>query len=135
MGSFAAWLASTGQSPPKNLPDEMRWLTRTRLCWQRKKSGKLRPIKMGEFIRSSYAKKASRKHIAAIRRHLRSAHQWGVGVPGACEAMGHWRTTTEQLCIDGTLPPMVAADLDIVNRFGNCEWASIRAAIGDELRY
>ena len=29
------------------LPPAARWLTRTRLCWQRKKNGKPRPIKMG----------------------------------------------------------------------------------------
>ena len=33
------------------LPPAARWLTRTRLCWQRKKNGKPRPIKMGEFLR------------------------------------------------------------------------------------
>ena len=32
-----------------SLPPAARWLTRTRLCWQRKKNGKPRPIKMGEF--------------------------------------------------------------------------------------
>ena len=30
---------------------------------------------------------------------------------------------------DGTLEPMVAADLDLVNMFGNAEWPSIRSAI------
>ena len=34
-----------------------RWLTRTRLCWQRKKNGTPRPIKMGELLRSAYAKR------------------------------------------------------------------------------
>ena len=58
----------------------------------------------------------------------------GVGIPGACEAMGHWRSTVEGLIIDGKLPALVAADIDLVNMFGNCEWPSIRAAIDDELR-
>ena len=34
--------------------------------------------------------------------------------------------------MDGTLPPMIAADLDLVNMFGSAEWDSIRQAICDE---
>ena len=48
--------------------------------------------------------------------------------------MGHWRSTAEGLIIDGKLPALVAADIVLVNLFGNCEWPSIRAAIDDELR-
>ena len=39
-----------------SLPDACRFITRTRLMWQRKKNGKPRPIKMGEVLRSCYAK-------------------------------------------------------------------------------
>jgi hypothetical protein len=89
---------------------------------------------MGEFLRSSYAKRFIKKHSHSIRRQLRAAHQWGVGVPGACEAMGHWRTTVEPLIQDGLLQPMVAADLDLENMFGSVEWDSIRDSINEELR-
>ena len=48
--------------------------------------------------------------------------------------MSHWRATVEELIIDGTLPALVAADIDLVNMFGNTEWPSIREAIDSELR-
>ena len=50
------------------LPTEARWLTRTRLCWQRKKTGKPRPAKMGEFLRSAYAKKLISRHKSKLRK-------------------------------------------------------------------
>ena len=39
-----------------------RWLSRTRLIWQRKESGKPRPIKMGELLRSAYVKRLVNQH-------------------------------------------------------------------------
>ena len=112
-----------------SLPPAARWLTRTRLCWQRKKNGKPRPIKMGEFLRSAYAKRlvnVSQVHLRTKTLHM---HQWGVNLPGACEAFCHWRGTIEPLVLNGTLEPLVAADLDLVNIFGNAEWPHIRAAL------
>eukprot|EP00959_Pyramimonas_sp_CCMP1952_P460533 9480034-Pyramimonas_sp.AAC.1 len=44
---------------------------------------------MGEVLRSSFAKRYTKKHLHKLRAVFRQAHQWGVGVPGACEA---WRT-------------------------------------------
>ena len=73
------------------LPTEARWLTRTRLCWQRKKTGKPRPVKMGEFLRSAYAKKLISRHKSKLRKVFLGMHQWGVGMPGAVEALSHWR--------------------------------------------
>ena len=49
-----------------NLPDEARWLTRTRLCWQRKKNNKPRPIQMAEVVRSSFGKRVVKKHVVSI---------------------------------------------------------------------
>ena len=89
---------------------------------------------MGEFIRSSYAKRFTRKHLGSIRKRFRSAHEWGVGIPGACEAIGHWRSTVEELIVDSKLPALVAADIDLVNMFGNCVWRAIREAIDSEWR-
>ena len=34
----------------KTLPEKMRWLTRTRLCWQMKKNRTPRPIKIGGVL-------------------------------------------------------------------------------------
>ena len=112
-----------------SLPDACRFITRTRLMWQRKKNGKPRPIKMGEVLRSCYAKHLVHKHRVKLRTTCLSMHQWGIGLPGAAEALSHWRGTIEELICDGTLEPMVAADLDLVNMFGNAEWPSIRSAI------
>ena len=106
-----------------------RWLTRTRLCWQRKKNGKPRPIKMGEFLRSAYAKRLVNLSQVHLRTKTLHMHQWGVNLPGACEALCHWRGTIEPLVLNGTLEPLVAADLDLVNMFGNAEWPAIRGAL------
>ena len=111
------------------LPLAARWLTRTRLCWQRKKNGKPRPIKMGEFLRSAYAKRLVNLSQVHLRTKTLHMHQWGVNLPGACETLCHWRGTIEPLVLNGTLEPLVAADLDFVNMFGNDEWPHIRAAL------
>ena len=50
-------------------------------------------------------------------------HQWGISLPGACEGLCHRRGA------NGTLEPIVAADLDLVNMFGNAEWPRIREAL------
>ena len=42
--------------------------------------------------------------------HLRTKtlrmHQWGVNLPGACEALCHWRGTIEPLVLNGTIEPL-----------------------------
>jgi hypothetical protein len=88
---------------------------------------------MGEFIRPSFAKRCSKKYANAIRQRLSKEHQWGVSVPCACESLGHWRSTVEELAKKGAIGPLIAADLDLVNFFGSTEWDSIRDSIDDEL--
>ncbi len=117
----------------KAAPNALRWLPRTRLCWQKKKTGKPRPIKMGELLRTCYAKRFAKKHMPKLRKGFRQAHQWGIGVPGACEGLVHWRGTVEELAIEGVIEPVVAVDVDLVNMFGNAEWPQIRAALQDDL--
>ena len=99
------------------LPDEARWMTRTRLCWQRKKNNKPRPIQMAEVVRSSFGKRMVKKYAAPIRRAMAEEHQWGISVPGACESISHWRSTVEDLAREGALGPIVIADVDQVNMF------------------
>ena len=53
----------------------------------------------------------------------------GISLLGACEGLCRWRGTIEPLAANGTLEPLVAADLDLVNMFGNAEWSCIRAAL------
>ena len=45
------------------------------------------------------------------------------------EGLCHWRGTIEPLAASGTLELLVAADLDLVNMFGNAEWPRIRQAL------
>ena len=87
------------------------------------------PIKMGEFLRSAYAKRLVNLSQVHLRTKTLRMHQWGVNLPGACEALCHWRGTIEPLVLNGTFEPLVAADLDLVNMFGNAEWPHIRAAL------
>ena len=100
------------------LPPAARWLTRTRLCWQRKKNGKPRAIKMGEFLRSAYAKRL----VNLAQVHLRTkspaqSHQWGAqSARGRAKPCVIGGGTIEPLdLVNGTLEPLVAADLDLVN--------------------
>ena len=50
-------------------------------------------------------------------------------MPGAVEALSHWRVTIEELITTGVLEPMVAADLGLVNMCGNVEWPNIQDAL------
>ena len=60
-------------------------------------------------------------------------NQWGISLPGACEGFCHRRGTIEPPAVNGTLEPLVAADLDLVNMFGNAEWPRIRQALRTHL--
>eukprot|EP00973_Karenia_brevis_P057015 7931794-Karenia_brevis.AAC.1 len=115
------------------LPSEARWLTRTRLCWQRKKNGQPRPIQMSEVVRSSFGKRYVKKYAKPIRQAMAVEHQWGISVPGACESLCHWRSTVEDMARAGDMDPVVIADVDQVNMFGNAEWDSIRESIDQNL--
>ena len=57
------------------LPDEARWMTRTRLCWQRKKNGNPRPIKMGEFLRWACATRVVYRGRSKLRAKTLAMHQ------------------------------------------------------------
>ena len=74
-----------------------------------------------------------KKHVVAIRRSMAEEHQWGISVPGAYESLSHWRSTVEDLARDDALGPIVLADIDQVNMFGNAECGSIRSSIDDSL--
>ena len=71
--------------------------TCTRLCWQRKKNGKTRPIKMGEFLCSANARRLVNQHHVVLRSKALRMHQWGISLPGACAGLCHWRGTIEPL--------------------------------------
>ena len=84
---------------------------------------------MGELIRSSFGKRYVREYAPRIRTAMAVQHQWGISVPGACEGLSHWRGTVEDMARQGQLGPVVVADLDQVNMFGNAEWPAIRDAV------
>ena len=112
------------------LIEEARWIKRTRLVLIEKKNSRTpRPIRVGEFLRASTCKRLQRQAAPRLRRAFRTYHQWGVSMPGGCEAMVHWRSTVEELACNGTLEPLVAFDLDLRNMYGSVEWAEIRAAV------
>jgi hypothetical protein len=109
---------------------EAGWIKSTRLVLLAKKgSATPRPVRVGEFLRGAVAKRLQRQAAPRLRRTLRSYHQWGVAMPGGCEALVHWRSTVEELADSGAIEPLVAFDLDLKNMFGSIEWAEIRAAV------
>eukprot|EP00973_Karenia_brevis_P050186 6963523-Karenia_brevis.AAC.1 len=55
--------------------------------------------------------------------------QWGLAMPGGCEALVHWQNTLEELATSGVVAPLVALDLDCCNMFGSLEWPSIRKEV------
>ena len=58
----------------RKLCDEARWLPRTRLWWQLKRINKPRPIKMGESLRSCYAKGVVHSRWAKLRTAFLGMH-------------------------------------------------------------
>ena len=117
-------LAQAGQ-----LSDEARWISRTRLPG----SVVSRPIRIGDVLRSSMSKRVIREANARMRPRLMESHQWGVALPGAAEALVHWRSTVEEMARRGDISALVAFDLDLQNMFGSIEWPKIRAAIAAHL--
>lgn len=114
-----------------DLPAEVRWLTRTRLVFLEKKGSDVpRPVRVGEFILSSVAKRTQKLAAPRLRKVFRDMHQWGVEMPGGAEALVHWRDTVEMLALQGHIPPVVAFDLDLANMLCNVDWDEIRAAVG-----
>ena len=112
------------------LAPEARWLTRTRLTLIKKKaSRKPRPIRSGEFLRAAMAKKVQKHAAPKLRRTFRQFRQWGVEMPGASEAMVHWRGLMEELAAAAATPPVVAFDLDLANMYGMIEGPHTRAAV------
>ena len=75
-----------------------RWLTRTRLCCQRKKNGKLRPIKMEELLRSAFAKWPVNPHQVILRSKVLRMHQWA----SVCPAQPLWPTASRPTWILST---------------------------------
>ena len=112
------------------LCEHARWILRTRLVFLRKPdSDTPRPIRIGEFLRTSTAKRMIKRHVAKLRPKFLQTHQWGIDVPGGAEALVHWRSTTEALARSGRIDALVAFDIDLTNMFGSLEWPRIRESI------
>ena len=135
MASFNKDLWNTFQRPFKGLQRpshacEARWIKRTRLVFLEKKgSAKPRPVRIGELLRSTVAKRMQRQTAPRLRQTFRNYRQWGVAMPGGAEALVHWRSTVEELARSGSTEPLVAFDLDLANMFGTIEWSEIREAV------
>ena len=112
------------------VPSATRWLTRARLCWQREEEWQTATRQDGRAP-------APRPTPSSLRTSTRSSsaprlcaqHQWSISLPGAWKALCHKRSTIEPMVASGTLELLVAADLDLVNMFGNAEWPRIRRAL------
>ena len=63
--------------------NDARWITRSRTIFIPKKSGKApRPLKVGEVLRSSNAKRLLKQNMPKIRSTFIQKRQWGIAVPG-----------------------------------------------------
>ena len=57
------------------------------------------------------------------------AKQYGVGIPGGCEGLIHFRLALEESLKRDAGTPLVILDLDLKNAFPSFEWDHIRAAV------
>ena len=60
---------------------------------------------------------------------MHNAHQWGMGIRGAREAMVHWRPCVEDLAKIGAIPALVVVYVDMANMFGRIEWDAMRECL------
>ncbi len=67
-----------------------------------------------------------------IRQLMPRMLQFGVVMPGGCEALIHARATVEHMAQQGQLGAIAIVDVDLVNCFGMFEWPATLAAV-DEL--
>ena len=106
------------------LPPAARRLTRTRLCWQRKKSGKPRPIKMGERLRLVNQRRVAFAPRSCACISGASACQVPVTVTatGGAPLKSPWRPTARLNRL--SRPTWIWSTF-----FGNAEWPCIREAL------
>ena len=84
---------------------------------------------MGEFLHSAFAKRLVIQHQVILRSKVLRVHQCGISQLGGCEGLYHRRDTIEPKVANGSLEPLIAADLDLVNMIGIAEWPCIRQAL------
>ena len=114
------------------LPVACTWILRSRLIFLKKKdSTKPRPIRVGEILRRVVGKHISQRLKDTLQPVLANMRQWGVGVPGGCEAMVHFRHLIEAAAQNGTIAPLVCMDLDLQNCFCTLEWDAMRSDISN----
>ena len=103
------------------LAPHCRWLLGSRLIFLRKKSGKPRPIRIGEFWRRFIGKKLVSGTATNMRPTFAKARQYGVGIPGGCEGLIHFRLALEESLKRDPGTPLVILDLDLKNAFPSFE--------------
>ena len=127
---YAALSAFLDMAESGELPESLRWLTRSRLIFLRKKnSAKPRPIRVGEVLRRCAAKRLAHDHRAELRRFFLKHGQYGVSIPGGADALVQFRMEMEAHLRELDVP-MVALDLDLVNAFPRFTWEAIRSSVG-----
>ena len=108
------------------LPLAARWLTRTGLCWLAAYERQAETHQDGApalGLRQAACGSASGHPLQGPPRA--PGHQPALRLRRSLPLARHHRT----LGANGTLEPLVAADLDLVNMCGNAEWLRIREAL------
>ena len=115
-----------------DLPNSMRWILGSAATFLDKPGREApRPIRCGEWFRKAISKVLLRRHRVKIQQVMLELQQFGVMIPGGAEALYHARVTIEELADSGSLGPLVAVDVDLVNFFGSVEWAATKDAYRD----
>ena len=87
-----------------------------------------RPIRVGEWLRKLVGKSGLKRHNVEIGKIMERYNQYGVAMPGGCEALCHARGTIEELAATGAMGALAMVDVDLVNCFPSVEWRAIVAA-------
>ena len=114
------------------LPNSCRWILGTAATFLTKPGKDTpRPIRCGEWLRKVIAKVLLRRYRGKIRKRMLELMQFGVQMPGGCEALYHARQTIEECAARGELGEIAVVDVDMANFFGSVEWQPMLEAYAE----
>ena len=107
---------------------------RSRLVFLKKKDGvKPRPIRVGEVLKRIVSKRSVLTIREKLRTLMQQMRQWGVGIPGGCESLVHFRSVVESAARSGAIEPIICLDIDLENCFCTLEWDEMRGDLDKHL--